>query len=1334
MKKLCLVVIALCASAFAQTGGQGQTGNYNGGVQIYKVATLPLTATKGTLATVTDGSSASDCSTGGGTTVVTCIYNGSAWVFAGSSASSPSFSAIGAGANTNALAIGNGGSFTIQSGGTLTCAAGSTCPSGGITNGVASEPYFATGSTSGASTPNGFSSQINISSSTTDRCSAILTAWRNSASASNANSLNLPVDARGEVANATGTHGVINCASSMFPIGSVWNGSDPNGGEYDLPNAIFSTSAPQQITTAKLAIRTGVQGITTSGTYQGAGFQANSSWNPGSGASTSGTPYSSGFMPGLLTLGASAGQLIGSYPTLSNNPSGVQIGGLQLDCNSQPNCIPFTAFSFADQTKFPDGLGFRNQLGAAAIIGPQGNAGVGFVNGFFSYNGASVYMTAASENASWKIVSNGQSPVTYLLVFSPPTGPPTGAAAPQVSQAFSWVGASSSGAHYTIPAGTQTTPGFTGIICAVSTGSSSNSGYWVDPACAGVSGLFSAANQFAVKVRTLNGTLISQTDTESGTTSNTLKWSTDAGLWITGGTGPFNWAFNQTSISASGDTVTATGLTTSTSSGTCNGSTSNCVLSINSSTNYATQFNPLTTYAYIKGCGDPGNNGVFQILSGGSGTTSFTVADPVGTASDSGCSAIALTDQYGTMVSGGNANSTKYHDEDVVWGLAFALDNTTTDQDWNTNCAAVFGCVYISSNYPVTGLDLKIQSLNSIGGNIIVYDQANGNTLTVAGQSTCGNGRAVLHYKLDPSGYPSTDACYESGFMNGWLENNGVRTLYVSGTAVFTVSASGALTAASATLNGALTLNGSSSGSASISVPAAAGSTSTWLMPTSDPTNGQMLSAGAPSGGKVQLSWASASGSGTVSSSTSGYIAQYTGATTVGTPSPLLDNGVTSTSTLSYNGSGGIASTNGGGFTSSGGSNAGILSLAGNTSNPSIPSNSFAFLGPPSASFTKYAFQFPSGGFSAGQGIAVKAASSNINTVVPVWIDLPCSDTSSSATTYTCATGLSLSSLSAGMCFDFYAINQNNSGSSTLNIDSIGAKTLKKWQGTNLASGDLTASSSQKVCYDGTNLEVSTIGNAPSGGSSAESSITAPTASNTIAETAAGDWIARNGVETANLTAPWSFSDANSTNNNTDLGLLVGVSGSSTGGIAALFYDVSGTGDIARFYSGGSVSSNAYTAGTLEAEINTSGQLALQGGSCTTGTAGAWCPATGTAPTAASGYNQMYSGTSSSPVIMGHLGTAATGPMEVENVTTQTGTYSIALTDYFVICNSSSAFTVTAPVTNQTTGKVYVIKNKGAGTCTVAAASGNIDGSATYPLAQYQSVNIFFDGTQYWIF
>jgi hypothetical protein len=99
-----------------------------------------------------------------------------------------------------------------------------------------------------------------------------------------------------------------------------------------------------------------------------------------------------------------------------------------------------------------------------------------------------------------------------------------------------------------------------------------------------------------------------------------------------------------------------------------------------------------------------------------------------------------------------------------------------------------------------------------------------------------------------------------------------------------------------------------------------------------------------------------------------------------------------------------------------------------------------------------------------------------------VALPIQCADTSSSATTYTCTTTPSIGSLTIGDTFILTTINQNNSGSSTLNIDSIGAKTIKKYQNTaNLAANDLQANATVVLIYDGTNLEISQIGNAPSG-------------------------------------------------------------------------------------------------------------------------------------------------------------------------------------------------------------------------------------------------------------
>ena len=63
-----------------------------------------------------------------------------------------------------------------------------------------------------------------------------------------------------------------------------------------------------------------------------------------------------------------------------------------------------------------------------------------------------------------------------------------------------------------------------------------------------------------------------------------------------------------------------------------------------------------------------------------------------------------------------------------------------------------------------------------------------------------------------------------------------------------------------------------------------------------------------------------------------------------------------------------------------------------------------------------------------------------------------------------------------------------------------------------------------------------------------------------------------------------------------------------------------------------------------------------------------------------------------------------------------TGTYTVTSDDYAVDCTSGT-FIVSLPSAVGITGKIYVIKNSGAGVITVAAAGGQlIDGSASKTL------------------
>jgi hypothetical protein len=77
-----VLVVAFLPLLFGQTSNQNNFGGSGGGgVTITTVSGLSSIPgkTKGTIATVTDGTTATDCATGGGSIVVVCQYSGSTW-------------------------------------------------------------------------------------------------------------------------------------------------------------------------------------------------------------------------------------------------------------------------------------------------------------------------------------------------------------------------------------------------------------------------------------------------------------------------------------------------------------------------------------------------------------------------------------------------------------------------------------------------------------------------------------------------------------------------------------------------------------------------------------------------------------------------------------------------------------------------------------------------------------------------------------------------------------------------------------------------------------------------------------------------------------------------------------------------------------------------------------------------------------------------------------------------------------------------------------------------------------------------------------------------------
>ncbi len=75
------------------------------------------------------------------------------------------------------------------------------------------------------------------------------------------------------------------------------------------------------------------------------------------------------------------------------------------------------------------------------------------------------------------------------------------------------------------------------------------------------------------------------------------------------------------------------------------------------------------------------------------------------------------------------------------------------------------------------------------------------------------------------------------------------------------------------------------------------------------------------------------------------------------------------------------------------------------------------------------------------------------------------------AQTFTSPSGFAFTAYAAGMVLTFTA-GLANTGSATLNVDGLGAKTLKKFGSVNLEAGDIDAGAIVTVIYDGTNFQV----------------------------------------------------------------------------------------------------------------------------------------------------------------------------------------------------------------------------------------------------------------------
>lgn len=111
-----------------------------------------------------------------------------------------------------------------------------------------------------------------------------------------------------------------------------------------------------------------------------------------------------------------------------------------------------------------------------------------------------------------------------------------------------------------------------------------------------------------------------------------------------------------------------------------------------------------------------------------------------------------------------------------------------------------------------------------------------------------------------------------------------------------------------------------------------------------------------------------------------------------------------------------------------------------------------------------------------GTGDNLRAAFVKVNANdAELYANILASATASGTNTYTATPDPAIASYATGQKFVITFTNAN-SASSTINLNGLGAKTLKKDVTTNLASGDIKAGGCYLIVYDGTNFQVIGVG------------------------------------------------------------------------------------------------------------------------------------------------------------------------------------------------------------------------------------------------------------------
>lgn len=158
--EICALIPLVFCALLLLTFGQGQ--NFAGGGLILTTIPIPAgNANKGNIVSITNGSSATDCTSGGGSTAVLCQYTGAAWASIASS-----------GTCANALTMNNSGLGAV-SGSTYNCAAAVTLSYNTLGAAPLASPTFTGTVTIPSASILNTPTSINLSNATSLPCAAM---------------------------------------------------------------------------------------------------------------------------------------------------------------------------------------------------------------------------------------------------------------------------------------------------------------------------------------------------------------------------------------------------------------------------------------------------------------------------------------------------------------------------------------------------------------------------------------------------------------------------------------------------------------------------------------------------------------------------------------------------------------------------------------------------------------------------------------------------------------------------------------------------------------------------------------------------------------------------------------------------------------------------------------------------------------------------------------------------------------------------------------------------------------------------------------------------------